>query len=61
MHPHPTPRGYHGARGWAPCAIELLRISYLLYTWECNNYLTLQLTVFAFLIIHSLLHYLLMI
>ena len=32
---HLTPLGHHRTPGWAPCAIQQLPTSYLLYTWQC--------------------------
>ena len=34
-HAHPTPPGHHRAQSWAPCAIQQLLTSHLLYTRQC--------------------------
>ena len=34
--PYPAPLRHHGARSWAPCAVQQLPTGHLLHTWWCR-------------------------
>ena len=54
--PHPTPLGGNSALNWAPCVIQQLPTSYLLYRWMDKDMVHICNGIFVVVAVQSLSH-----